>query len=507
MQALPPLDTPGTIAFMWGALRRGLSRAGLLAAGAALACAAPAGAAGQPPPSDAFGINGGALFPDGNKTLPTARHTAAIGRSGLPSVRAVAWWDQIEPQAPDPRTGRHTYDWRLTDRIAEHLAREGLRWYVILGFATAWSSTTPGFHFTPARPGPFSEYAGAIARRYGRAGEFWRAHPELPYVPVQSFEVWNEPNLPFFWAPQPDPAAYADLYLGAREAVHAVDPAARVVVGGLSHSGGESLDAPAFLRRMVAARPALRGRLDAVGVHVYAPTAEDVLDGVADVRRALDELGERDVLLDVTETGWTTSGLQPFTPGAVDEGRRSRLLTRLVELLAGSDCGVVALLPYAWVTEENDRTAQAAWFGIADRATAELKPSGGAFVAAVRDAARTAPSTACGRPDLPRLRTAPRAAAPFDVRLARSCRARRLTVRLGPGAEPEPYARVALELPDGRRRTLSDPDGSGPATAPREVRVRLPRRMGAVRAVAFDALGRARATAEAALARCPPRRR
>ena len=74
----------------------------------------------------------------------------------------------------------------------------------------------------------------ALARRYGRGGSFWKAHPRLPYEPITDYEVWNEPNFGRLWCPKPDPGAYARLYLAARSAVQAVDPKALVLVGGLA---------------------------------------------------------------------------------------------------------------------------------------------------------------------------------------------------------------------------------------------------------------------------------
>lgn len=77
----------------------------------------------------------------------------------------------------------------------------------------------------------FASFAAALAERYGPGGAFWRARPDLAADPVDTYEIWNEPDVGMFWAPASDPARYADLYLRARDAIKAVDPGARVIVG------------------------------------------------------------------------------------------------------------------------------------------------------------------------------------------------------------------------------------------------------------------------------------
>lgn len=457
-----------------------------------------------------FGVNAGLLWRDDSRLQPEL-HAAAIGRSGLRSVRAIAFWNLVEPGPPDPRTGEHRFDWRDTDRIAEQLARNRLRWYALLGFSTAWGGEVPGTTFGPPRIQPFSEYAAAFARRYGRRGTFWKERPELPYAPVVSFEVWNEPNLFTFWLPRPEPDRYADLYLAVRTAVHQVDAHARVVVGGLAHSTSDDSNASGFLRRMFDARRELTGNVDAVGLTVYSRTAEQTIGQIVEARRTLDALGERSTPLDLNETGWTTSGVLPFTVAPVDEHERVARLTRLVELLAASDCGISTVMPFAWVTAEDNPADQSAWFGLADRATASLKPAGAAYVAAVDAALGTGSrsvTTACGRRDLPPFVQAPRhVPRRFTVRLVRRCSARRLKVHVTLGDEPEPYQRLEVALPGGGGRVVLDPDAGGPAAARTVLAVKLPRRRGSVLATAFDELGRARARGSARLARCPARRR
>src|SRR3954451_8484310 len=63
----------------------------------------------------------------------------------------------------------------------------------------------------PAQPERFAGWAALMVQRYGRSGSFWKDHPDTPKLPVVSWQVWNEPNITAWWAPSPDPAAYASL--------------------------------------------------------------------------------------------------------------------------------------------------------------------------------------------------------------------------------------------------------------------------------------------------------
>src|SRR5205807_8886011 len=151
----------------------------------------------------------------------------------------------------------------------------------IIDYSTAWAQSLPGQdHSPPTSDADYAAYAAAVSARYGPGGSFWRAHPGLPALPVRQLEIWNEPDNGSFWRPGPDAARYALLYAAARDAIHAVDPSGRVLVGGLSQ-------APTFLPAMLVADPTLRTGIDAVAIHPYGATPTAVLARVAQVRTVL----------------------------------------------------------------------------------------------------------------------------------------------------------------------------------------------------------------------------
>lgn len=334
------------------------------------------------PPTEQFGANTGLLF---NSHLYGAARIAALlealRQAGATVARSDASWEATEPSPPVD--GTHHYDWSFDDTVAGSLAKAGLRWLPVIDYSPPWVQSVPGEdHSPPSMDSDYADYAAALSARYGPGGSFWRAHPELRPLPVDTYEIWNEPDNPAFWKPAPDPAAYAALYQQARDEITAVQPGARVIIGGLTNPGG-------FLPALLSASPDLREQIDGVAIHPYAQAPRGVLSRVSQARAALGGLGLSTVPLYVTEFGWTTS-----PPGALDylpARLRPGYVERTLDGLGHSDCGVAMALLYAWVTPERNRSDSQDWFGI--------EPPGGgstadtaAFANGVRTASAPGPS-------------------------------------------------------------------------------------------------------------------
>ena len=328
------------------------------------------------PPASFFGVNGQLLrsLAAEGRIDELDRHLDAISGGGLSFVRAPLDWRALEP-AP-PSGGRHAYDWRALDAWIGALARHGLRWNAVgLGYPIPdWAADKRalaagcGVRSPPADAEDFATMMGALARRYGTGGKFWRQHLELSQRPVTSYEIWNEENTAGFWCPQPDPPAYASLFLAAAAEIHAAEPGAEVVLGGLASFredewAADALrhqDAEAFLTAAVAAEPRLPEAADAVAVHSYGPTPEDVLADVAWFRAALTSAGMEGTPMSLNEVGWTTQGSGGFP--AVSDDERAAYLVEVTRLLADGRCGVVELAPHTWISNEIDPAYFEDWF-------------------------------------------------------------------------------------------------------------------------------------------------
>ncbi len=338
------------------------------------------------PPAEQYGAGVNRLFND--LTNPPAVIDAqlrALRAAGATVARSDTLWELVEPSPPSG--GVHHYNWTFDDGIAGALARAGLRWLPIVDYSPTWAQTPPGrAHAPPAAPGDFAAFAAALARRYGPRGAFWAAHPELPAEPVDTYEIWNEPDNPFFWAPGPNPAAYGALYLQARAAIQGVDPSAQVIVGGLTN-------VTVFLPLLLRDVPSLRGGIDGLGLHPYGPTPAAVLAAVAGARRLMDSLGLAGVPIDITEFGWTTSprGTKNWAPAALRPGYILQSLGRL----GHTECDIALTVYYTWVTPGRNPNDPEDWFGIHPPGGGDSSDSR-AFTSALA-AARSAPaSRLCG---------------------------------------------------------------------------------------------------------------
>jgi hypothetical protein len=237
----------------------------LLAAGALL----PGSAAATPLPSDSLGVNFTGSPPD----LATAS-AAGVG---------VARYQVI--------SGSNT------DALVELTAAANLRLYPMMGL--------PRSQGAAADATAMASFVSSFAQRYGRGGTFWAQHPELPYLPVVSYEIGNEPDItPTAPADQTslhyaNPADYALVYETARAALHQIDPSAQAVVGGMLDSGAIDLGlAEQYLAAI--------GPMDAVGYHPYLYNVATMEQDTLALRAWLDANGRAGVPLDINEFGAPT---------------------------------------------------------------------------------------------------------------------------------------------------------------------------------------------------------
>src|SRR3954447_5672775 len=364
-----------------------------LTTAAVLACACLAGAGGASastwttPPSDFFGINVNRLFNDGLPADVVSRQLDVVQRSGMAVARTDAMWAYVQPQAPNPLIGA---TWTETDRRMTALAGHHIEWQPVLDYTPKWQQTVTGDDKSaPKSNDAFAQFAALFAARYGRGGSFWSQHPELPYLPVRNYEIWNEPN-GTFWTPQPDPSNYADLLIRASGAIHAYDPDATVMIGGLLDDGG------AFLSSMFSSRPDLAGRVGAIAYHPYAGTPDGVMRSIDSLESTLARVGQPSLPVYVTEVGWLTSG-PSGNPLVMSDSSRAANMAGLVERIAAARTRdhLAGFMPYTFWTPEQDPSDFEHWYGMwhADgTATAE----GQAYVDAIARASVPPPASTTG---------------------------------------------------------------------------------------------------------------
>jgi hypothetical protein len=271
------------------------------------------------------------------------RSLSALYTAGGRVGRADSDWAGAEPHAPVH--GHHTYKWGYDDMLVGEMAQAHLRFEPTLQFTPKWAQAhRPNvLHLKsgrfvvplpPANNANFAAYAIAFMRRYGVHGSFWAAHRSLPYLPVDTVEVWNEPDNTHNWGPQVDLQDYATLYETVRSAVHRVNRGARVMTGGLAWT---QTSLPRLLKAFIG-KP-----LDVVAVHPYAATPQGT---ISLARYALAEMrvyGRGSTPVVVNEYGWTS---ERHTWGST---KAQHVKPYVYQALVGlSKLRIAQILPFSW---------------------------------------------------------------------------------------------------------------------------------------------------------------
>ncbi len=242
---------------------------------------------------------------------------------GLNWVRLGLHWMLMEPQE-----GRFNLD--LIDATMALVKEAGLRNISYLVGTPRWASSVDKGDkyeqyfdkFPPRDPVVYAQRLVMLAKRY-------------PQVDV--WQVWNEPNILGFWAPEPDPEGYGRMLLASVQALRATMPGKPIAMAGMayfSEMGSKGLMIEAL------------GKLGAfklntvVAYHPYTATAEgsqgDPRDFVKRVQPAhlwLRAAGVQQIWS--TEWGWSSyKGPVEEQPLVGEEGQADQTLRRLALMAA-----------------------------------------------------------------------------------------------------------------------------------------------------------------------------
>ena len=224
--------------------------------------------------------------------------------AGFAFVRMDMLWANVE------RRGR--YRFFAYDALLRALDARGMGalWILDYGHPDHGGSTPR----TPEDVAAFGRFAEAAATHFkGRNVRY---------------EVWNEPDTKFFWAPFPNASEYAALLTEAVAAIRKADPSAKVASGGVSRFD------VAFLKQAI--DPGLAAGLNAIGIHPYPKAGpESVVSELGMLRDWVERaFGERLEVWD-TEWGYSSADALKGTPsnGHAEGGRRRQAALAIREIL------------------------------------------------------------------------------------------------------------------------------------------------------------------------------
>jgi hypothetical protein len=226
--------------------------------------------------------------------------------SDVDSVRLPLSWSGVQGQPPDIAEP----DWGGFDHSVSLAAEAGIRVMPFVLSTPEWAA--PRTIDLPVRSAwqrwGWATFLRGAVHRYGPRGSFWKENPELPFLPIRNWEIWNEENIVSFNG-RPDPVGFASLIRISGRILHHADPGSKVILGGLF---GRPLQIPPnvgsgdFLSRVYRAHDVKR-YFDGVALHPYVARARAMGAQLSNLRRIMRVHNDGETPIYVTELGWGSS--------------------------------------------------------------------------------------------------------------------------------------------------------------------------------------------------------
>jgi hypothetical protein len=273
---------------------------------------------------------------------PSAEQLELLKAGGVDSIRIPISWSSVQPV----RGG--VFNWSDADSFVAAAAAARLDILPFLSTAPSWAVPTDrrfgSAAFLPVRTGVqrsgWKRFVTQAVLRYGPNGTFWSEHPALPRKPLRTWQIWNEENFKYFVA-RPNPAEYGKLVKLSSAAVKAVDPGAKIILGGLFSRPIEATFhkhppqayfASDFLEGMYKSTPGIASKFQGYALHPYTGSYKNLTSRVEEVRRVLKANHDLGKGLWFTELGWSSEPPQPnnsFAKGRAGQARELKGAFRL----------------------------------------------------------------------------------------------------------------------------------------------------------------------------------
>jgi hypothetical protein len=263
----------------------------LATACAVLALLTLPGAASAQAPAGFFGVS--------PQSTTNVSDFELMAEAGVRSVRIPLYWSQVETASPFVAAP----DWSRFDLDVELAARYGMEALPVVWASPSWAA--PQLRLEPSRGWQLRAWASFLRRavqRYGLGGTLWSSDPELPYMPIRRWEIWNEENIVTFG--RADPERFAELVRVSGRVIHA--GGGEAILGGLF---GRPLQVPPnvgsgdYLSRIYRARH-VKQFFDGVALHPYIADAAAMRPQILNLRRIMRIHHDAGTPIYVTELGW-----------------------------------------------------------------------------------------------------------------------------------------------------------------------------------------------------------
>jgi polysaccharide biosynthesis protein PslG len=256
------------------------------------------------------------------QATPSAEQFQRLARGGVESVRIPLSWSSVQPT----RGGAPTFT--SVDPLVAGAAQAGLEVLPFVYGAPSWAvrnAPVPGSHGSTTAPltlpvksslqrSAWTKFLQLVVARYGPGGSFWLENPTLREQPIRTWQIWNEENFKYFVV-RPNPADYGKLLQISYGAIHAADPGAKLILGGMFARPKEAefkLKPPQayfatdFLEQVYRTTPGIRSKFSGVALHPYTSQYQRLMPEVEEFRQMLAENHDAGKGLWITEIGWSS---------------------------------------------------------------------------------------------------------------------------------------------------------------------------------------------------------
>ncbi len=161
-------------------------------------------------------------YPEESTTLARVRQDFATLRElGVKQLRFAFGWDGIEKQPG-------VYDWGFWDDFVKLAQQYGISLIPYVCYSPEWANQggSDFWRTPPDQLKRFGDFMKVIVNRYKAS--------------IQSWELWNEPDLEAYWLG--NSAQFAEMIKYAAQQVRVADPHAVIVLGGMSRGRGPFFD-------------------------------------------------------------------------------------------------------------------------------------------------------------------------------------------------------------------------------------------------------------------------
>lgn len=271
------------------------------------------------------------------QVAPTTEQFLRLQRGRVGSMRIPISWSAVQPvQGGAP-------DWRGIDALVRGAAIAKIEVLPFISGAPSWAVAAdtsivsqPPVTLpvkTGAQRSAWTAFLTLAVQRYGPGGAFWAENPTLPAKPIRAWQIWNEENFLYFVA-RPNPADYGKLVKISDAAISAVDPGAKIVLGGMFAYPKEARArvtprkayfATEFLEKMYRQTPGIKSRFDAIALHPYTSDFSLLAPQIEEVRATLEASKDPGKALWITELGWSSqprSGTNSFAKGPAGQAKQ-----------------------------------------------------------------------------------------------------------------------------------------------------------------------------------------